>query len=273
MIVSIATLRRIIREAVGDEYFGPLIAHIRENPDDAIDMDWLQDNGFALLGQGAYRFVYSLPSDSMFVLKVAKDIYKNPRSGERDIVSKKAAYGASDNLTEVQNFNKFPRVFPKAYVYAPIEEIGGKQGVLWLVVEKVDVVGKESANIVNAIKTYMPTVYKFLLEQDLDFSEGSIVEQIKQKWYDVIFSMDAHKMGVLKYPTNILKTVFKREFGEKFTPKDFEYLITNDPKFREIAMAAENIGMAYRELRGDNLGITKSGNLVLIDASALDEPW
>ena len=38
-------------------------------------------------------------------------------------------------------------------------------------------------------------------------------------------------------------------------------------------MAAENIGMAYRELRGDNLGVTQSGNLVIIDASAVDTVW
>ena len=160
-------------------------------------------------------------------------------------------------------------MFPKAYVHAPIENIGGKEGTLWLIVEKVNVVGKESPNIVNAIKTYMPVVYRFILEQNIDFSE-SLNEQIKQKWYDIIFSMDANKMGVLQYPTNVLKTVFKRDFGEKFSPKDFEYLATNDPKFREITIAAESIGMAYRELRGDNLGVTKSGNLVIIDASTVD---
>lgn len=270
MRITRSLLLQLIKEAVGDEFFGPLIAEIRANPDVVIDLDWLQDNGFTLLGKGKYRFVYGLPDEQMFVLKVARGIFFNPNTRERDIISKSAAYGSADNLTEVTYFNEFPRVFPKAYVHAPIENIGGKEGTLWLIVEKVNVVGKEAPNIVNAIKTYMPIVYSFILEQDINFSEDNLNEQIKQKWYDIIFSMDANKMGVLQYPVDVLKTVFKRAFGEKFTPEDFEYLATNDPKFREITIAAESIGMAYRELRGDNLGVTKSNNLVIIDASTVD---
>ena len=265
------TLRRLIREAIGDEYFGSLIAQLRDKPDLAITQDWLLYMGVEYLGEGQYRIVYSLPNDPMFVLKVAKGIHVNPKTDARVIVSKRAMYGSGDNLTEVKRFNEFPRVFPKAYVHAPVENIGGGEGVLWLIVEKVDVVGKSAQDLIPVLKKHMPVVYKFLIENaEINFLEGDINEQIKQSWYDLIFSMDAYKMGILNQSFGVLKTIFKRDFGETFDQSAIEYLVTNDHKFRDIYLAAEGIGMAYRELRGDNLGITSEDNLVIIDASTVD---
>ena len=108
---------------------------------------------------------------------------------------------------------------------------------------------------------------------------------IKDAYYDLIFNLEARYHGLKTIakdqsggnPTlfeNIFKRLIEitkgRPVNVVYLDKDILSVLMSDKKFYQIYKVASKYNIAFRELRGDNFGINRNNDLVLIDISIMD---
>ena len=135
------------------------------------------------------------------------------------------------------------------------------------------------------LSQHMPVVYNTIINKMTQSGiDPTNPEMIKQSYYDLIFNLEARKHGLKTVAKDQTKDrlsfqkAFKRMVelvkGQKvnilFEDADILKMITRDRKFFDIYKAASEFGIAFKELRGDNLGIDTDGNLVIIDLSIME---
>lgn len=114
-------------------WFGPEVIDLLNNPENAFDQEWIEQNMGERMGGGATRYAFSLKGNDKLVWKVAR-----PHARSR---------GGYTNAEEVKYFNQFPKFFPKVYMsgkkmnYNPeTGEVDGTDFIDWLIVDKVSVI-------------------------------------------------------------------------------------------------------------------------------------
>jgi len=260
MLKSIRQLLAEAALAVERTYFGDVVSQLIDNPKLIDDFTWLESSNLEPIGVGASRGAYRVPDNDDIVIKKA-------------IVPR----GKIDNQREIQKFKTFPNLFPKTYVHAPDFD--------WIVMEKVEVVSKDAEQLKKILSQHMPVVYNTIINKMTQSGiDPTNPEMIKQSYYDLIFNLEARKHGLKTVAKDQTKDrlsfqkAFKRMVelvkGQKvnilFEDADILKMITRDRKFFDIYKAASEFGIAFKELRGDNLGIDTDGNLVIIDLSIME---
>ena len=262
MLMTRNIIRQLIIEALSvagsDDFFGGVLSELIDNPHLLNDQKWLSLNGIHPVAAGQSRGVYVIAGDDDIIIKQA--------------ISDR---GLSDNKKEVAKFNKYSELFPMTYAHAP--------DFSWVLIEKVNVIGKSPQDTVQMIQRYMPVLYNVMMTKMVE--EGLNVtdpKQIKDAYYDFIFNLEARKEKLQTVARaraegnpaifdrifrNLIKLIKGRSVNVLYGDHDVLNVIKNDKKFYHIYKAATDFGIAFRELRGDNFGVNREGNLVMIDLS------
>lgn len=271
-------LVRLIKEVMSAEevsFFGPTFAEVVEAYEDPKNAGIFKDSQkldtfnqrfpkLNLLGSGAFRVTYEDLDDPRFLLKVAKP-------------GKKTAL--QDNITEINVFNQFSDFFPNVYYSAP----DGR----FFITDRVEVLSGDKFS--KVLEQKFPDVFRkiqslprFLNSGEDPYENSS--DKIKNMWRDLMVSMETHRFDenfddlinstnpdLRKAAVNIFKIQFSHTSAKvAFTTEEICEIIENT-SFKKLFNVINSLGVAFRELRGDNMGVTNDGKLVLIDNSQLDK--
>lgn len=278
MKITKRQLLKLINEALNDseaQFFGPVFAEVIADYEDPKNADIFKDYQslmihnskypkLSMLGSGAFRITFEDTDDPRFLLKVAKP-------GKRTSIQ--------DNTTEINAFNQFPEIFPKIYYSAPDNR--------FFIIERVEVLS--GPNFTKTLEAKFPDVFQKIkslprfINSGVDPYENSS-NKTKDMWRDLVCSLDTHRLNenfdeVITSPDpNIRKAavnIFKIQFYHKsakaaYTTEEICEII-EDTSFKRMFNIVNSLGIAFRELRGDNMGLTNEGRLVIIDNSQLDK--
>lgn len=278
MKITKRQLIKLITEALSEseaQYFGPVFAEVIADYEDPKNAGIFNDfqtftahnskyPKLSMLGSGAFRVTFEDVDDPRFLLKVAKP-------------GKKTAL--QDNLTEIKVFNQFPEIFPKVYYAAP----DGR----FFITERVEVLGGNRFS--NVLSEKFPDVFKKIKSLPRFINEGidpyeQSADPIINMWKDLIVSMEMHRIDenfdtlinspnpdLRKSAVNLLKLQFYHKNAKvAFTTEEICEIIEGT-SFKKIFNVINSLGVAFRELRADNMGVTPEGRLVIIDNSQLDK--
>lgn len=278
MKITKRQLIKIIKEAMSPEeesFFGPTFSEVIAEYEDPKNAGIFKDSQtfsdfnqkfpkLNLLGSGAFRSTYEDIDDPRFLLKVAKP-------GKRTALQ--------DNITEINVFNQFPDYFPKVYYAAD----DGR----FFIIERVQVLKGDEFS--EALVKNFPDVFKRIqslprfLNTGVDPYEQSS-DKIKNMWKDLMVSMETHRFDenfddlitsdnpdLRKAAINMFKLQFAHSSAKvAFTTEEICEIIEKS-SFKKLFNVINSLGVAFRELRGDNMGVDRNGRLILIDNSQLDK--
>ena len=260
MKLTTKKLYQLIQEAMEEKQYGgkfnsflqiPIEQYM--NPDDSLDIQFLEKAIGPKLGSGYSRMVFEI--DDKHVAKIA---YKAPDHWDENSFND----GCASNRLEYQKFNKYPDIFPKSY--------GIFKGDSVLVVEKVEVIAEQD-HMDRVLRNTFPTLVegaKYLINQGYTRVDPSwVFERILDTWDEVIGE-----------PSPIRRD----EFGDvmqtrrttDITAEQLETLwniVTRDTKLMSWVSTLREIGVEFDELRVGNVATNAMDNkLILIDISKFD---
>jgi hypothetical protein len=278
MKITRKQLIKLITEALSEaeaQYFGPVFAEVIADYEDPKNAGIFKDfqtftahnskyPKMSMLGSGAFRVTFEDLDDPRFLLKVAKP-------------GKKTAL--QDNITEIKVFNQFPEIFPKVFYAAP----DGR----FFITERVEVLGGNRFS--NILEEKFSDVFKKIKSLPRFINSGAdpyeqSSDPIKNMWRDLVVSMEMHRIDenfdelinspnpdLRKSAVNLLKLQFHHTSAKvAFTTEEICEIIEGT-SFKKIFNVINSLGIAFRELRADNMGVTPEGRLVIIDNSQLDK--
>ena len=278
MKITRGHLRRLISEALNPSeasYFGPVFTEVisdYENPaNQGIFNDYqslmVHNQKYPklnMLGSGAFRITYENIDDPRFLLKVAKP-------------GKKSAI--QDNKTEINAFNQFPDIFPKIYYAAP--------DYRFFIIERVQVLNRSEFG--NFLNQKFPDLFQKIQSLPYFLNNGSPYEalgddKLENMWRDFVVSIEGHRIipdfediagsadpQLRKGAAALLK--FQLGYTRAKHAFSIEEIceILQGSSFKKMFNTLSSLGVAFRELRSDNMGVTPEGRLVIIDNSQLDK--
>ena len=278
MKITRRQLRRLLTEALNPSeasYFGPVFAEVIADYENPANQDIFNDYqslmihnrkypNLQMLGSGAFRITYENTDDPRFLLKVAKP-------------GKKSAI--QDNETEINVFNQFPDVFPKVYYAAPDKR--------FFIIERVQVLNRSEFG--KALQQHFPDMFQKIeslpsLSQGFNPYESLGDDKIENMWRDFVVSIEGHRIipdfddlassddpklrkgaaALLKFQLGYQRAKFAFSIQEICE-------VIKGSSFKKMFDTLTALGVAFRELRSDNMGVTPEGRLVIIDNSQLDK--
>jgi len=260
MKLTTKKLYQLIKEAMEEKQYGkdfqsflqiPLQEYM--NPDDSLDIQFLEQAIGPKLGSGYSRMVFEI--DDKHVAKIA---YKAPDHWDENSFND----GCASNRLEYQKFNKHPDIFPRSY------GIFKKDSVL--VVEKVQVI-EEQDHMDRVLRNTFPTLVegaKYLIAQGYTRVDPSwVFERILDTWDEVIGDSSPIRRDEVDDVMQIIRT-------QEITIDQLETLwniVTKDTKLMNWVSTLRDMGVEFDELRVGNVATNAMDNkLILIDISKFD---
>jgi hypothetical protein len=206
--------------------------------------DEVRDLGFEYVGEGSYRIVLRPIADPDYVVKLLK-------LPSREFM----------NRVESIYQGQFRGLFPKVFAHGK-----GAYGTDydWMVVENVPRIiirGEELVPFFPSLMSMIKTLqerrmisdshYTYIVD-NLDYLIASIIAYINEGRFPIAFGHNY--ISDTEYTTSLLHDV-----------------IANSPFIRIAALLVTNLDVEVQELTRGNLGVSREGKLVIVDASIFDD--
>jgi len=187
-------------------------------------------------GSGAFRFVVGIKNDDTFVVKVAR----NPN-------------GVGMNKSEFERQLEFGGMFPKVHYHGMAA--GGGTEFDWIVVEAISVISNA-----EEMFSFFPNLLNAMNQiGGKTFRTKSILGALLQ--WEV-----GHHLGEPEEYRPSVKGV-SRGLGTEAEQEQLLEAARKDSLFNRVAALAAKLGIDAWDLGVGNLGVNKSGDLMIIDSS------
>lgn len=212
----------------------------------------VRDMGFEFAGQGSYRTTLRPIGNPNYVIKLIND------DGD--------SYAMNEDEVKLQG--QLRGIFPKVFAHGK-GAFGTKYD--WIVVETVPhiILPDEVDEILSPRFPHLKNMLVDLL--DKDYIDENDYRYIADK-FDTIVS------NVINYAANgarpwIFDKIIDKdsEIAKGIITKAFDDTIRDSPFIRSSVILVSNYNVEPQELTAGNIGIDKSGNLVIVDLSMFDD--
>lgn len=236
---------------------------------DSLNLPWLEKNIGKDIGGGYSRKVFNLNNDMVIKIAIPEELHD----------------GSKSNGLEAKLFNKYPKVFPRTYVFDRQSD-----DPEWIVVDKLVPINDYDLyeEVLNNAFPTLASASKVLndggfIVKDISFNINTMKQETKMipitsQW---VFEriLDAYSEGPLSSPSDEwIRALESTSAGEKVGEVDKDYLIyeswkiaTNDLNLITFMTVNKDLGVDFEELRIGNLATNDEKNiLVSIDISIFD---
>jgi len=216
----------------------------------------INDHGFDYIGKGAFRVVASPKERPEYVVKLLREPSE-----------------AYMNQVEHQFQSRFRNLFPKVYKHG-----AGLHGTPWdwIIVDSVDKILIEGRDFIP----FFPKLHKFLLQMG---REGKItpddVELLLDN-FDVFMQHIARFYGVGELDESLIflrdDFIIRKARGERLFSDLKEELMAaarSEPIIHDLAMLVANVNVDLNDINRGNVGMSRDGRFVIIDASIFSNPF